>query len=175
MNYKLETIDYYSPTHKSLYEGIAELIKSGKDTYPDWNDWFFNKFIPGLKNGSRKIVVACNNLDNPLGVALLKDTEEEKKICCLFVRENCRRKGIANNLLKKSFAVLKTNKPLLTVSDKNISQLRKLLDKNDFTFSYKKKGVYQKNDTENYFNNEATEILKENILAPLFAHKLRQR
>lgn len=77
--------------------------------------------------------------------------------------------------MKKSCAVLKTNKPLLTVADKNLPQLRKLLDKNDCTFSYKKKGIYQENDTENYFNNEATAILKKNILAPLLIYKLRQK
>ena len=32
-----------------------------------------------------------------------------------------------------------------------------------------------KNDTENYFNNEATEVLKKNILAPLLTHKSRQQ
>ena len=175
MNYKLETIDGYSPDHKSLYRGIAELVKSANDTYPDWDNWFFHKFISGLKNGSRKMVVAYNNLDKPLGIALLKDTAEEKKICCLFVREDCRKSGIAKNLLKKSFAVLKTDKPLLTVSDKHLAELQKLLDKNNFTFSYKKKGAYKENNTENYFNNEATEILKKDILAPLFARKLRQR
>lgn len=45
--------------------------------------------------------------------------------------------------------------------------LQKLLDKNGFKFSYKRSGVYQKEDTENYFKNEATEILKKDILTPL--------
>ncbi len=175
MNYKLEMIDYYSSAHECLYKGIAKLTKSINDTYPGYNDWLFNKFIPGLKNGSRKMVVAYNDLQNPMGVALLKDTEEEKKICCLFVREDCRRNGIANNLMKKTCVVLKTDKPLITVTDSNLSQLQRLLDKNNFTFSYKKKGAYKKNDTENYFNNEATEVLKKNILAPLLTHKSRQQ
>ncbi len=39
---------------------------------------------------------------NPIGVALLKDTDEEKKICCLFVREDCRNNGIASCLMKKA-------------------------------------------------------------------------
>ncbi len=175
MNYKLETIDYYSSDHECLYQGIAKLTKSINNIYPDFTDWLFNKFIPGLKNGSRKMVIAYNDLHAPMGIALLKDTEEEKKICCLFVREDCRGNGIANKLIKQSYAVLKTNKPALTVADTNLPQLKNLLDKNGFTFSYKKKGAYRQNDTENYFNNEATEILKKNILAPLFAKKLRQK
>lgn len=80
MNYKLEMIDYYSPAHECLYEEIAKLTKSISDTYPGHNDWLFNKFIPGLKNGSRKMVVAYDDLRNLMGVALLKDTEEENML-----------------------------------------------------------------------------------------------
>lgn len=172
MDYKLETIDYFSDVHKGLYDGIDQLTKSINNTYPGHNDWLYKKFFPGLKDGSRKIVVAYNDLNNPMGVALLKDTPEEKKVCCLFVREDCRKMGIADNLIKKSCAVLKTNKPLITIADKNIYQLQRLLDKYHFTFSYKKKGAYKENDTENYFNNKATDILKNNILPSIFAYKL---
>ncbi len=73
-------IDYYSPAHECLYEEIAKLTKSISDTYPGHNDWLFNKFIPGLKNGSRKMVVAYDDLRNLMGVALLKDTEEENML-----------------------------------------------------------------------------------------------
>lgn len=80
MNYKLETIDYYSPAHECLYKEIAKLTKPISDTYPGHNDWLFNKFIPGLKDGSRKMVVAYDDLRNLMGVALLKDTEEENML-----------------------------------------------------------------------------------------------
>ena len=132
------------------------------------------KFFPGLKDGTRKMVVACNenDLSHLVGVSLLKDTEDEKKICCLFVREDCRGNGVASMLMQKSCEVLKTDKPLITVSNRNLSQLQRLLDKNNFTFSYKKKGAYQENDTENYFNNKATEILKTDILPALLASKM---
>lgn len=63
----------------------------------------------------------------------------------------------------------------MTVSNNNLSQLQRLLDKNNFEFSYKRKGAYQENNTENYFNNEATEILKKEVLAPLFAYKSKER
>ncbi len=177
MSYKIEVIDYWSPEHKNLYEGIAELTKSINDTYPQHDEWLYKKFFPGLKDGSRKIVVAYNedDLNHPMGVSLLKDTEDEKKICCLYVRDDCRRKGIADALVKRSCATLKIDKPLITVSDRNLSQLQPLLDKNNFTFSYRKKGAYKEADTENYFNNEATEILKTNILPALLACKKRSR
>lgn len=175
MHCKIKIIDFWSCKHQKLYDGIAELTKSINDTYPQLDEWLKKNFFPGLKDGSRKIVVAYaeNNPDFPLGVSLLKDTDDEKKICCLFVREECRGHGIADRLVKKSCEALKTDKPLITVADRNLSQLQRLLDKNDFTFSYRKKGVYRASDTENYFNNQATEILKNNILPSLFAYKTK--
>lgn len=167
MNYQIRVIDKFSKNDIALYKNIAKLISPISETYPKYNEWLFTKFFPELKTQKRKIIVAYTKKNTPIGVALLKDYNEEKKICSLFVKEDCRGKGIASNLIKKSCEVLNTNKPLLTVSDKNLPMLQKLLDKNGFKFSYKRSGVYQKEDTENYFNNEATEILKKNILTPL--------
>ena len=86
----------------------------------------------------------------------------------MFVKEDCRNNGIAGELMKKSCMALGTDTPLVTVSDRNLPQLQRFLDKYNFKFSYKKKGVYKQKDTEIYFNNEATEILKKDILTPLF-------
>lgn len=87
----------------------------------------------------------------------------------------CKRKlqgvWIATHLMKKSCEVLETDFPIATVSDKNLPQLQGIIDQMGFKFSYKKKGVYQKDNTEHYFNNEATEILKNNILSPLLLLK----
>ncbi len=168
MNYKIETIGELKKEHQGLCMGIARLTKPINDAYPRHNRWLFEKFFPGLKNNTRKIVVAYDDLANPIGVCLLKDDAKEKKICCLFVREDFRNQGIAARLMQAGCKALKTNTPLATVSDRNLPQLQELLDKHNFKFSYKKKNVYQKGDTENYFNNEATEILKEKILNPLF-------
>lgn len=175
MDYKISTIDYFSPSLDNLYQGIVELTNSINDTYPKHNDWLYKKFFPGLKDGSRKIVVAYEDLNKPMGVALLKDTKEEKKICCLFVRDDCRKKGIAKKLVEQSFEALGTKIPLMTVSDRNIEQLQRIVNIYNFKFSYRKKGAYQKESTEIYFNNEATELLKTNILSPLFSKVLQDK
>lgn len=172
MDYIISAIDYFSPSHSELYQGIAELTNSLTQTYPKHKEWLWKTFFPGLKDGSRKIVVAYRELDKPMGIALLKDTEEEKKICCLFVRDVYRKKGIAKKLMETSFEMLGTHFPLMTVSDKNIDQLQRIINIYNFKFSYRKKGVYKTHDTELYFNNEATELLKSHILSPLFLRSL---
>ena len=63
----------------------------------------------------------------------------------------------------------------MTVSDRNIEQLQRIVNIYNFKFSYRKKGAYQKESTEIYFNNEATELLKTNILSPLFSKVLQDK
>lgn len=168
MNYKIQVLDYFSNSQKDLYNGILELTKSINATYKQHSKWYSEVFVPGLEKGLRKIVVAIDTQNNPIGVALLKNTPEEKKLCCIFVHQNYRRIGIFSKLLKESYKILNTTSPFFTISGKNMQQYSKAFDKPNFKFSYKKKGVYQKNEWEYYYNNKATEILKKNILLPLY-------
>lgn len=81
MNYNVKIIDYHSSQHKDLYLGIIALTKSINDTYPQHDAGLREKFFLGLKDGSRKMIIVCNenDLSHPMGVSLLKDTEDEKK------------------------------------------------------------------------------------------------
>lgn len=173
MNYKIQTIDYYSSADYALYHEVDALTHSINNTYAKHSKWLSQKFFPDLKDGSRKMIIALDAHKRLAGVALLKDTAEEKKLCCLFIREDCRGYGIASSLIQESLKVLKTDKPLLSISDKNFPQLKRLVELNKFKFSYRKKNAYSINDTEYYFNNEATEILKEKVLTPLLARAVR--
>ena len=76
--------------------------------------------------------------------------------------------------MQESLEVLQTDKPLLSIAEKNYPQMQKLLSLHHFKFSYRKNDAYTTNGTEYYFNNEATEILKKEVLSPLLA-RARQR
>ena len=101
MNYQIRVIDKFSKNDIALYKNIAKLISPISETYPKYNEWLFTKFFPELKTQKRKIIVAYTKKNTPIGVALLKDYNEEKKICSLFAKEDCRGNGIASNLIKK--------------------------------------------------------------------------
>lgn len=169
MDYKIWVVDRFAEIDDDLCAKVHHLTKPISQTYPEQPQWLEEKFFPNLNNGSRKMVLASDITGRLAGVALLKDTAEEKKICCLFVRKDCRGNGISGKLMQKSLEVLGTDKPLLTISDKNYPQLKRLLELHQFKFSYQKKNAYKKNNTEYYFNNAATDILKEKILTPLLA------
>lgn len=152
MGYFIETFNR-SQEDFDLYNKIISLTNSINDTYPGHTNWFWEKFVPGLRGGERSFVAAFNQENKSLsGVILLKNTPEEKKICTLFVAENARGQGIATKLMEASFNVLKERNPVITVSNRNINQLRRLLDKFDFKQSCVRTDVYKGGDSEIYFN-----------------------
>lgn len=85
-----------------------------------------------------------------LGCALLKKTTEESKICALFVDPSYRGMGLATLLMEKSLATF-DKPPLITVSSRNISQLKRLLENFNFELIDTVPGAYKQEDTEYYF------------------------
>ena len=173
MDYKIQTVHNAADDMPQCKE-IVELTRPVRKTYPEYGKWLEEKFFPGLKDGSRIIIAAKDETGRLAGTILLKKTAEEKKLCCLFVRQDCRGRGIAGKLMQESLEVLQTDKPLLSIAEKNYPQMQKLLSLHHFKFSYRKNGAYTTNGTEYYFNNEATEILKKEVLSPQLA-RARQR
>lgn len=123
MNYRICTVSG-TAADLQLYNEVAELTGAIKKTYPEYGKWLKEKFFPGLKDGSRKLIIAKDETGRLAGAILLKNTAEEKKICSLFVRKECRGLGIAGKLMQESFKVLRTDRPLLSVADKIIRRYK---------------------------------------------------
>ena len=95
---------------------IAEDLLFFKSKYPEFNIWFEKKVLPGLMTGERTIIV--ENRDNEVaGFAILKHTNDESKICTLRIRDAYENKGLGIKLFERSFNILETTTPLLSVSD----------------------------------------------------------
>lgn len=143
----------YKPEHQIYYDQVLGLTHIISDTYPGLLNWFNNKFISGLKLGNERAYSFVVDGAHLAGVSLLKNAPTEKKICCLFVAPEYRRMGLASQLIQASFKILDTTKPLITVSDNNLSQLQKLLDRYGFELSRSQPGAYRP-DLVEYFYNE---------------------
>lgn len=109
---------------KTLYNITNEI----ESDYPLHYSWFFEKFINGLSNGSREIIY-CEVDSVPVGVAFLKKTNEEKKICTIFVKEEFRKCGIGTKILEHSFEFLGTKKPLISMPIHKEKCFQKVIDK----------------------------------------------
>lgn len=121
--------------------------------YPFFVCWLDKVFYEMQTSTHRKIIICCgDNLFDIYGVSIIKDTEDEKKICTLRVLQNYRRRGIGTLLLHKSMDLLSDNQPLLTVSEKYLSEFKPFLKKNGFTLKSKVKSLYIKGMYEYFFN-----------------------
>lgn len=160
--------------HKTLYRDVFELTQSISQTYPNYSDWYHQTFLEGLKRGNRAIITAEEN-GKLIGVALIKNTPEEKKLCTLFVRSENRHQGIGQKLLAQVIQELGHN-PLVSVSEKNMTNVSSLFKRFKFHLSVRKKNVYQSGITEYYFNDEKAEIIQKGLIPVLIqrAKKLQK-
>ena len=173
---QIKTFNSFHEEHKKLYNDILSLTYSINDTYPQHSTWFKEKFLTGLKNKERIYIVAQDEEGKLAGCVLIKKTEEEKKICTLFVHPDYRKQGLGGKLMEQTLSELGEH-PLITVSDRNIAQLAPLLRKKVFHLSAVKKGAYRPEDTEYYFNDKKADAIKDGLIPVLIQrmNKLRQR
>lgn len=169
---QIKTFNSYHLEHAKLYEDILSLTMSINDAYSGYADWYKNVFLSGLKKGERIYIVAQDENENLAGCVLIKNTNDEKKICTLFVNPLFRKQGLATQLLETSLKELGEH-PLITVSSRNIVQLKPLLDKMGFHLSGKRKGVYGAKDTEFYFNDKKFDCIRDNLL-PVLMDRINQ-
>lgn len=135
----------------SLYQKIYVLTDYICKFYPGHKDWFFDKFLPGLKSGNRIIVAIFDDKDEPIGTSFLKKGDDEYKICTLFICEDYRKNGIGRRLMEESVKQLEGSDINISVSGVNINQLDSLLSKFGFKLDSKSEGDYLPEETEYYF------------------------
>ena len=168
---QIKTESTFIPTHQKLYQDILKLTLSIQDNYPNYQKWYKNTFLEGLKKGERGIITVCDK-GKVLGVVLFKDTPAEKKLCTLFVHPDYRKKGIATQLVKAVVQEL-GEKPFVSVSEQNFPQINPLFQKMGFHLSARVKGVYFPEKMEYYFNDKKQESI-QNGLIPVLIQRMRQ-
>lgn len=93
--------------------------------YPEFNSWISKVVIPGLIRGERSIILEYRGEDLA-GLAILKDSLVEKKLCCLQVMPKFQGLGIGLTLFEKSFELLNTKTPLLSISEEQNDNFSKI-------------------------------------------------
>ena len=124
--------------------------------YPNHIDWFYNKQLPGVISGTRDILFVQNDENEIIAVSCLKDEEDEKKICTLYVKEEYRNKGIGTALIEKSMDYLQTDKPFLTITESSLSSFVPIIYKYDWRLTEIVDGIYDINSKEYCYNGFLT-------------------
>ncbi len=126
-----------------------------KQTYPRFDYWWRSKVIPGIQKNTRILILEIRDTQI-VGVAVLKNTPTEKKLCTLKINAQYRASGLGYRLFEKSMTVLNTNKPLLSVSENRLPEFIKLFNHFGYEFVKDYNGMYIPNNTELSFNGELT-------------------
>ena len=130
----------YYPEHTHLYQDMFEMTHELEKIYPDYEKWYWDKFIEGLKKGERLYAVSSKHgILN--GCALLKKTQTENKISTLYVDDYYRQQGIGRSLIEASFTEL-GKRPVLTVSEQCLNMYLPLLRQ----FKFRLTGIQDNSD-----------------------------
>lgn len=126
---------------------IYDTTKFLEKQYPNYNYWF--EKIKNEIDGTNREVIYVEIESEIIGLIILKNTKEEKKICTLFVKEKYRNKGIGNILLGKGFDFLQTSIPLITIPENKVYLFERIIKKYNWKYS---KTTYIYNTPEKVFN-----------------------
>lgn len=145
-----------------LYNYLRDLT----DSYPQFKHWFYNIVIPGieLKNGEREIIIVLSEIENEgitrtilTGIAILKRTDKEKKICTFRVHEKYRNQGIGTVLFEKCFEYLGTKKPIISISIDRKEMFDSHIESFNFNETQILKDYYKQGSVEYVYNGYLTD------------------
>lgn len=137
-SYKQKLSDYeFNCLIKKIYD-CTDFINNN---YPMHKRWFFEKLIPNIGNKTREVLFITNLENNIVALSALKNEENEKKICTLFVVENFQGLGLGSKLIESSMNFLGTTKPLITFSEDKLHMFKKFINKYQWEL-YEKVNIY---------------------------------
>lgn len=122
--------------------------------YPNFSNWYVNQFSKSVLNGEGSLILAKDNMGKLAGCALLKNTEEEKKIRCLRVDPAYSGSGLGIRLIDKSIELLEFEKPNVTVCEEMFHHYsRPFINRYGFNIERVSKGLYRPKKFEYHFNH----------------------
>ncbi|WP_145413876.1 GNAT family N-acetyltransferase [Paenibacillus xylanexedens] len=138
---------------------LYNYLKDLSESYPQFEEWFYNIVIPEVeeKTGEREILLVVSEIEgNPQailsGIAILKKSKEEKKICTFRVHQDFENKGIGTELFERCFEYLGTRKPIISISEDRIEMFKYHIEKYKFEKTQEISGIYKPNLIEYVFN-----------------------
>ena len=146
------TIDYLSKHIQDAdYGELCKQIYYVTD-HPKHKDWFFNKHLNDIGKDREVVFIKFHN--NICGVAFLKKTINEKKICTFYVAEYSRKHGIGGQLLEECFNYLDTKTPLISMPKYKVQYFLYYVYKYGWKITQILPGYYNNENDEVVFNGE---------------------
>jgi hypothetical protein len=135
----------------SDFARILDFLASMTTSYPNIEQWFLLKVVPGLNEGSRYIVIV-EEKEKIVAIGIAKREDGEKKICTIRVDTEYLGRGYATLLFENMFDWLGTRTPLITVEAEKVFEFKKIFEKYKFTLTSIKYGAYRLGRAEYIYN-----------------------
>jgi len=148
-------LDFRTPNSiTDLYQAF-NVLKPLSNFYPDFDNWYWDKVVPGIMLGTDKIIMA-EKKGELVGISLIKDGDE-KKLRALRIDPKFQKSGAGLYLIDESLKILNCDKPMATVAEEMFHQYSRIfVERYDFNLSHVYKGLYRKGKLEYTFNEEKT-------------------
>jgi len=127
---------------------VKSLLGDLNNSYPNFSKWFDINYTK--PNPERKIITVYDN-DLMIGSVLIKENENESKICCFYILPKYRSLGIGSKLMQYAFTLFENKKILLTVSENNFEKIKPFLLREGFVVDKIEKNTYIDGNKEFFF------------------------
>jgi GNAT superfamily N-acetyltransferase len=151
LNFESYPVGRSSPPADLEFEHLYGSLRHLETFYPQFASWFWAKVVPGCGDQSRRILQASAG-ERLAGIAILKRSPFERKVCTLWVARFARGCGFGQRLLSDSLEWLEADKPLITVCQERLHDLQPLLVKFGFKLEQAAQSLYRPERFEYVFN-----------------------
>ncbi|MBC2689796.1 GNAT family N-acetyltransferase [Pseudomonas kielensis] len=130
---------------------LAKHLSAVAGLYPGFKEWLYFTFKPEFARGVREVIVAYSG-NEIAGLALLKRTSVENKICTFYVFPSFRDNDIGKDLIDRSISFLDNGREMMiSVSEEREAELFPLLRKSGFKLHYKIEDLYRIGKSESFY------------------------
>lgn len=137
------------------YNCIYLFLMEANMQYPEFSAWYDNLFTDGLCIKPEREIVICEKEYRIAGVAILKRTKEEAKICTMYVAKQYRHNGIGRRLMELSVKWLKSDNPVITLDKSKEPEFAGILNHFGFVLQKRSCGLYRPGKVELIYSRKS--------------------
>ena len=134
------------------FKQIFNYLRTLVFEYYGFERWYQGLFCSDYRMQEGRDIIICEEDWMIAGISIIKNLNDEKKICTLRVAKEYQHQGIGHHLVEMSFKELQTEKPMITLHKRKLNQFEHLLQYYDFELEQTQKNYYKIFSTELVFN-----------------------
>lgn len=151
----------YASSITELYYAF-KILKSLGDSYPKFDNWFWDKVVPSVLLHNDKVIMAYSR-GNLVGISIVKKGIENK-LRALRIEPKYQKMGYGLHLIDKSLEELGDDKPLVSVAEDMLHQFSRIfINRYQFDMTYVHKGIYIPDKLEYQFNGIKKSLKEKSI------------